>query len=161
MVAPSTCKVSSLTPAFSRAAAKYFTVTFKTQDSVWVRCECLVLPAAYKRYLGLDSREQGLLRLSGSLLANFLDLTLNSDWELVAADFAHPSLVVVVAAALLPLLPLPHDSSMAQGGCYLAIYSGTNPASLLEEYVLLPSLQQLIRVCLVTVHELICTGELV
>jgi hypothetical protein len=41
------------------------------------------------------------LRLTSTLLANLLDLILNRDRELVAANFAHPLLIVVVAAAFL------------------------------------------------------------
>lgn len=41
------------------------------------------------------------LRLTSTLLAYPLDLILNRDRELVAANFAHPLLVVVVAAAFL------------------------------------------------------------
>ncbi|MGP8068594.1 MAG: hypothetical protein ACLP5V_01755 [Candidatus Bathyarchaeia archaeon] len=52
------------------------------------------------------------LPLTSSLLANLPDLLLYCDGELVAADSAHPRLVVVVAAALLFLLPLPHDATM-------------------------------------------------
>ncbi len=66
------------------------------------------------------------LRLTSSLLADPPDLLLNRDGELVTADSAHPRLVVVVAAALLFLLPLPHNATMERQGCYLTTYSGTN-----------------------------------
>lgn len=53
-------------------------------------------------------------RFTSSLLADPPDLLLNRGRKLVAADSAHPRLVVVVAAALLFLLPLPHDTTIEQ-----------------------------------------------
>ena len=55
---------------------------------------------------------KAVLRLTSSLFAYPSDLLLDRDGELVAADSADPRLVVVVAAALLFLLPLPHDATM-------------------------------------------------